>query len=182
VRKDTVETRVAWEGRSWRLNVLRYLFPDGTVKERGVIDHPGSVLIVPFENNQVLMLRQFRIALDSTILELPAGTREPGEEWLSCAQRELREETGFAAAKWISLGKVWPAPGITNEFMAVYLGRELTEAPLPADGDEEIEVVSFDFDELISMALSGELQDAKSVVGILRAAAYLKMLPQNQAK
>ena len=61
VRKDTVETRVAWEGRSWRLNVLSYLLPDGTVKERGVIDHPGSVLIVPFENNQVLMLRQFRL-------------------------------------------------------------------------------------------------------------------------
>ncbi len=180
VRKDTVETRVAWEGRSWRLNVLSYLLPDGSVKERGVIDHPGSVLIVPFANNKALMLRQFRIALDSTILELPAGTREPGEEWLSCAQRELREETGFGAANWISLGMVWPAPGITNELMAVYLGRELTEAPLSPDGDEEIEVVPLDFAELISMALNGELQDAKSVVGILRAAAYLKMLPQNQ--
>jgi ADP-ribose pyrophosphatase len=129
------------------------------------------------ESDQVFMLRQYRIALESTILELPAGTREPREEWLSCAQRELREETGFRAKDWTPLGKVWPAPGITNELMTIYLGTGLSEAPLPADGDEQIEVVPYDFAELISMALSGELRDAKSVIAILRAADYLNKLP-----
>lgn len=142
-----------------------------------MIDHPGSVVIVPIIDDKVLILRQFRIALESTILELPAGTKEREEEWLTCARRELREETGYGAESWISLGKVWPAPGITNELMAVYLARDLSPAPLAPDDDEEIEVVSYRFNDLVTMALNGELQDAKSVVGILRAAAFLGEVP-----
>ena len=147
------------------------------MKERAVIDHPGSVVIVPMDDEKVLILEQFRIALDSTILELPAGTREGEEEWLNCARRELREETGYRAENWVSLGKVWPGPGITNELMAVYLATDLSPAPLAPDADEQIEVVSYGFGELITKALNGELQDAKSVVAILRAAAYLDVIP-----
>jgi len=173
MKSKTFKSRTAWESRSWRLRVLEFTYPDGTSKERGVIDHPGSVVMVPIVGDDVLILRQYRIALESIILELPAGTKEPGEEWLLCAQRELREETGFRAENWTSLGKVWPAPGITNELMAVYLARDLSPDPLPADVDEEIEVVSYPLSDLVTMALNGDLQDAKSIVGILRAAAYL---------
>ena len=172
-----VRSRIAWQGRTWRFRVLEYSLPDGSVKERGVINHPGSVLIVPMVEEKVLILRQYRIALESTILELPAGTREPEEEWLTCAQRELREETGYRAEEWTALGKVWPGPGITDELMAVFLARDLSPAPLPADDDEQIEVVSYGLNELVKMALGGELQDAKSVVGILRAAAFLGAYP-----
>jgi ADP-ribose pyrophosphatase len=173
MENESYNSRTAWESRSWRLRVLEFSYPDGTVKERGVIDHPGSVVMVPVVGEDVLILRQYRIALESTILELPAGTKEPEEEWLPCAQRELREETGFRAEEWTPLGKVWPAPGITNELMAVYLARDLSPDPLPADGDEEIEVVTYPLSDLVRMAKNGALQDAKSVVGILRAAAYL---------
>ena len=123
---------------------------------------------------QVLMLSQYRLALEQWIMELPAGTREPGEEWLLCARRELREETGYQAESWRSLGQVWPAPGLSNELMAIYLASDLSEAPLPPDPDEEIEVRPYPLDELVAMALDGRLQDAKSVVGILRAVAALK--------
>jgi ADP-ribose pyrophosphatase len=133
--------------------------------------------MVPMDGENVRILRQYRIALKSTILELPAGTKEPEEDWLVCARRELREETGYRADQWTSLGKVWPAPGITNEVMAVYLARELSPAPLPPDADEEIEVVTYPFADLAAMALNGDLQDAKSVVAILRAAAYLGIIP-----
>ncbi len=119
------------------------------------------------------MLRQYRLSLNETILELPAGTREPDEEWLACAQRELQEETGYRAENWISLGHVWPAPGLTNEEMAIYLASSLSPAPLPADADEEIEVEKMALRDLAKMALDGRLMDAKSVVALLRAAAYL---------
>ena len=109
--------------------------------ERGVIEHPGSLVIVPLQDENVLMLKQYRLALDETILELPAGTRIWDEDWQTCAQREIREETGYRAAKWIPLGHVWPAPGITDELMAIYLAAELTWDPLPADEDEEIELL-----------------------------------------
>jgi len=176
------KSRTAWESRSWRFRVLEFAYPDGTVKERGVIDHPGSVVMVPMHGDSVKILRQYRIALESTILELPAGTKEPEEDWLVCARRELREETGYRADQWTSLGKVWPAPGITNEVMGVYLARELSPAPLPLDADEEIEVVSYPFTDLLAMALNGDLQDAKSVVAILRTAAYLEIIPDFEGR
>ena len=123
--------------------------------------------------DQVVMLRQYRLTLDTQILEVPAGTRREEESWADCAQRELREETGYRAGKWHDLGRVWPAPGITDEVMAVYLASELTPDPLPADVDEEIELVPMPLDVVIAMAVDGRLQDAKSIVGILRTAAYL---------
>jgi ADP-ribose pyrophosphatase len=144
-----------------------------TILERGIIDHPGSVVVVPMQGEEVLILRQYRLSLNETILELPAGTREPDEEWLACARRELQEETGHRAENWIPLGHVWPAPGLTNEEMAIYLASSLSPAPLPADADEEIEVEKMPLRELAKMALDGRLMDAKSVVALLRAAAYL---------
>jgi ADP-ribose pyrophosphatase len=166
-------SRIQWQGSSWRLRVIDQRLPDGSVAEKGVVDHPGSVLIVPVLGEQVLMLRQYRLSLDEWILELPAGSRESDEPWLACARRELREETGHRAAQWIELGRVWPAPGLTNELMAIYLAQDLTPAPLPGDADEEIEVQPMALEELVRMALDGRLRDAKSVVGILRAATQL---------
>ncbi|MEW5986797.1 MAG: NUDIX hydrolase [Chloroflexota bacterium] len=155
--------------------------PDGSTIERGHIEHPGSVVIVPLQGTEVLMLSQYRRSLGQTILELPAGTREWGEEWLLCAQRELREETGFQADQFVDLGRVWPAPGVTDELMAVYLALGLSYAPLPADFDEQIEVRPMALADLVKMALDGRLWDAKSVVAILRTAAYLGDSPLKES-
>jgi ADP-ribose pyrophosphatase len=176
VRNKPGDSKILWQGRSWRLRVVQLSLPDGANIEKGVIEHPGSVVIVPMMNDRVLMLHQYRLALGETILELPAGTRCWDEDFLACAQRELREETGYRAQRWTSLGQVWPAPGLTDEVMAVYLADDLSYAPLPADADEEIEVRPFPPSELKSMAIDGRLQDAKSIVGILRVTAYLDQL------
>jgi ADP-ribose pyrophosphatase len=121
------------------------------------------------------MLRQYRVALGQTIWELPAGTRGWEEPWEACAQRELREETGYSAGEFISLGEIWPIPGSSDELMRLYLVRELTPAPLPPDEDEELEVVPLPLAEAIAMCWDGRLQDAKTIVTLLRAAHLLEI-------
>ena len=173
---DLQQSRIVWQGK-WRLRVDTFRLADGGVYERGVIDHPGAVVLVPLlpgdDGLRVLMLRQYRPALERTILELPAGTREADEPWLVCAQRELREETGQRAATFTALGEVWAAPGLTNERMAVFLAEGLSGDPLPMDDDEQSTVEAWSLAELASMAIDGRLDDAKSVVGILRAARHV---------
>jgi len=171
-------SQIVWQGESWHLRVDTLPLPDGTAVTRGIIVHPGSVVLVPVRPSatglEVLMLRQYRLSLDSTILELPAGTRHWQEPWLACAQRELREETGFRAAQFSSLGEVWPAPGLTDEMMHIYLAQDLVPDPLPGDVDETIEVTPMPLAELVQMAQDGRLQDAKSVVALWRTAVYLR--------
>ncbi len=175
---DLQQSRIVWQGK-WRLRVDTFRLADGGVYERGVIDHPGAVVLVPLlpgdDGLRVLMLRQYRPALERTILELPAGTREADEPWLVCAQRELREETGQRAATFTALGEVWAAPGLTNERMAVFLAEGLSGDPLPMDDDEQITVEAWSLAELAAMAIDGRLDDAKSVVGILRAARHFSL-------
>ena len=172
------DSRIAWQGRSWRLLVQTSQSPDGSTIERGMVDHPGAVVLVPVRKTEdgyeVLMLQQYRRVLDESSLELPAGTREGQEPWLTCAQRELREETGYRAEHFHELGRCWPAPGLSNEVMSIYLATGLHPAPLPQDSDEIIEVRSFLLQDLVEMALNGQLHDAKSVVGILRTAYFLQ--------
>ncbi len=171
--QPTIRRRLAWQGPSWSLLEAELVYPDGVVLRRGLIDHPGSVLLVPLLGETVLLLRQYRLALDRTILELPAGTRQPDEPWEACAQRELREETGYRAGRLESLGAIWMAPGLSNERMALFLARDLQPDPLPGDRDEAIELTRLPLAELARRALDGELEDAKSGLAVLRAAARL---------
>lgn len=178
---ELINSRIAWEGK-WRVRVDTFRLAGGGHYERGAIEHPGAVVLAPLLTTEdgspaLLMLRQFRPALNQTILELPAGTRDPDEAWLACAQRELREETGYRAAEMISLGEVWAAPGLSNERMALFLAVGLTADPLPMDIDEEIVVEVWPLDELVAMAIDGRLDDAKSVAAVLRAAHYLAAQP-----
>jgi ADP-ribose pyrophosphatase len=163
-----------WQTESWRLELKEQTLPDGRTQQKAVVIHPGAVVLVPLLNNQVVMLRQYRLALDETIWELPAGTRHWDEDWLACAQRELREETGYRAAQFVSLGEIWPAPSASNERMALYLALDLTPDPLTPDDDEQFERRLRPLSELVDMAADGRLEDAKSIIGILRAARYLE--------
>ena len=127
------QSRIVWQGK-WRLRVDSFRLADGRLYERGVIEHPGAVVVVPLlpgdDGPRVLVLRQYRPALERTILELPAGTREGDEPWLECAQRELREDVVQAARD--GRFHVWAVSHI-NEGLELLTGRP-AGAP-DADGD-----------------------------------------------
>lgn len=169
-------SQLVWQGESWRLREYTLALPGSTAVTRGIVEHPGSVVLVPVrpsaQGPEVLMIRQYRLALKQTILELPAGTRGWEEDWELCAQRELREETGYRAGQITSLGDIWPAPGLSDEQMRIYLAQDLHPAPLPADADETITVTPLLLADLWQMTQDGLLPDAKSAVGILRAVTY----------
>ena len=198
------QSKVAWEGDAWRLRVDTLTALDGTEFDKGFIEHPGAVVLIPVRETdtstgststsststssvdglseettyfEVLMINQYRRAIDEYLLELPAGTREWEEDWLVCAQRELREETGYRADKIVLIGEFWPSPGLSSELMRLCLATGLHPDPLPGDVDEEIEVKPMRLDKLVDMAKNGQILDAKSIVGLLKAADYLAKQP-----
>ena len=157
---------------SWRhfSGVLRdTTLPNGVETTTFVLEHPGAVVILPItDSGSILFLSQYRPALNETILELPAGTLEAGEDPATCAARELIEETGFAAEKLIPLGKLLPAPGFCNEVQWCFAATGLNPASAPKDEDEVIEVREVKVSEMRRLIESGELTDAKSVALVMK--------------
>ncbi|MEO8394916.1 MAG: NUDIX hydrolase [Chloroflexota bacterium] len=170
----TLRTTNIYDGRIIKLDLLDVRLPDGKEARREVLRHPGAVAIVALdEAKNVLLVRQFRAAAGKVLLEIPAGTLNPGEVPLTCALRELQEETGFRAEKLEPLGGIYTAPGYTTEFIHLFYASGLSEAPLPQDEDEFVEVERVPFAESLAMIDRGEIADGKSVSGLLRVARLL---------
>ena len=164
----TLSSERIYEGRVIHLRVDTVRLPDGGLTRREIIEHRGAVALVAVdENDNVLLVRQFRKAAEQDLLEIPAGTLEPGENPLDCAQRELQEETGYRA-DWIDpLTGFYPCPGYSTEFIHVYVATGLHPSAAEHDDDEDIEVVRTPLNKALEMFGSGEICDAKSIVGLL---------------
>jgi ADP-ribose pyrophosphatase len=171
---ETLESRVTYEGPVFNLRHDRVQYPDGRRAKLDVIVHPGAVAILPFDaEGQVWFIRQYRHATGGQLLELPAGTLEPGEPPADCALRELREEIGMGARTITHLGGFYVAPGYTTEFLHAYLATELYPDPLEADADEFIEVVKLPFAEVERRLAAGEIQDGKSLAMLALVRTFL---------
>lgn len=158
-------------GRVFELRAETHRLADGRRLTVDAVRHPGAAAIVPLNHDgRILLLRQFRCVLNATIWEIPAGTLEPGEDPLEAARRELAEETGRSAARWESLGAVTPVPGYGDEVVHLYLARDLAPAPGRLDPDEILEVEAVAWEQALEMIDRGEIQDAKTITGILLAA------------
>ena len=141
------------------------------VYEREVVHHPGSAVIVPvFEDGMIALVRQYRHPAARYVLEAPAGTLRPGEDPETGAARELEEELGFAAGRLEKLSEFFVSPGFCAEKMWVYLATELTETQQQLDEDEVIEVVRIPFSQALGMITTGEIEDAKTIIGVMFAA------------
>ena len=141
---------------------------------REVCEHPGGVAVLPLlDSGEVICVKQFRYAFGKELLEIPAGKLEYGEEPLSCGIRELSEETGYSAKEIIPLGVLYPSPGYLTEKLYIYLARGLSEGEAHPDEGEFLQVVRKPLDELYKMVMQDEIHDAKTVIGILKAARLL---------
>lgn len=148
------------------------LLPNGKTGVREVADHPGGVAIVAVdEDDNVLTVKQYRYVFSRTLEEIPAGKLERGEDPDEAALRELREETGAIPAKFASLGKLIVSPGCYGEVLHLYLAEGLTFTQTEFDEDEFLTLERTPFDTMVQRVLSGEMEDAKTVAGILKVYA-----------
>jgi ADP-ribose pyrophosphatase len=164
---ELLDSRKVLEGHTLDVAVKRYRRADGTEVERQVVEHPGSVAILAYDDEVVYLVRQPREAVEEDgLLEIPAGTLDqPGESPLECAKRELAEECGLRAEEWRQLKLVHPSPGFLSEEVTIFAATELAEASGELDDDEQIEVVRLPRSE-IGTALE-ELTDATTVIALL---------------
>ena len=170
---ELLETIEVMQARKIRFERNRIKLPLGVEGTFGLIRHPGASLAVPITDaGRVVLLRQYRFAVQARLLEFPAGTLEDGEDPLESMQRELGEEAGYSAAVWDSLGPMLPCPGYSDEVIHCFLARQLTPLvnPPAGDEDEDLEVLEMTPAELDAALASGEeWLDGKSVTAWFRA-------------
>lgn len=167
-----------YTGKVINLDVDRVRFPDGSDGELEMIRHPGASAVVPFlseptgEDPQVLLIRQYRYAADGFIYEIPAGRLSPNEDPAECARRELQEETGCTAARMERLFTMYTTPGFTDEKIHLFMAVGLTQGESAREADEFVEVVPTSLSSALEMVRDGEIQDAKTALGLLFAAGF----------
>jgi ADP-ribose pyrophosphatase len=172
---ELLKSEILMKGRAFAIRRDILKTPDGRETKFEIIEHGGSVVIIPIdEKGNMLLVRQYRHATGQDLLELPAGTLDDEEEPGVCAAREIREETGMQAGTLIKLGDFYLAPGYSTEFMHVFLATDLSLNPLDADDDEFLSVESVPVAEAIQMAERGEIPDAKSLAALFLARSVLE--------
>jgi ADP-ribose pyrophosphatase len=149
--------------------------PNGSRTELAMVRHPGSAAVLAlFDDNTVLMERQYRHAVKDYLLEIPAGTMEAGELPLNCARRELEEETGYVAEEFVELSEVLLLPAYSDEKCYVYLARDLTLTHQNLDTDEIIDVVKYPIEDTMRMIDEGQIADALTILSLQMAWLYLQ--------
>jgi ADP-ribose pyrophosphatase len=174
-----INSRVALhEARVFRMVRENVTLDNGFAADVDYIEHPGAAAIVPLiAPGEVLLIKQYRHALKRYIWEIPAGTLDPAETVMNCARRELIEETGYAAEHWESLGEITPVPAYSDERVHLFLASGLTAAGQELDADEVLAVHRLPFARALGMIGQGQIQDAKSICGLLLAE---KRMPGSQ--
>ena len=164
--------REIWSGAVISVAEGTFVAPDGSEFERDLVHHPGAVSVVPVDGDEVVLVRQYRAAVDQLVLEIPAGKRDVvGEDPELTAHRELAEEVGLRAGKLEKLCEFYNSLGFSDELSHVYLGTELTEVPKDLQGVEEqhMTVERIRLDDVPALIATRELVDAKTVIGLLLA-------------
>jgi len=147
---------------------------NGITADLEFLEHPGATAVIAMTNDsRILLLKQYRHSLREYIWEIPAGTIDPQESVISCAKRELIEETGFSAGQWQHLAEITPVPGYSNERIYIYLATDLHLSGQDLDHDEIISVHQVNFKEAFAMIKQGEIRDAKSITGLYLAFEWL---------
>ncbi|MBC2723422.1 NUDIX hydrolase [Desulfosporosinus sp.] len=165
-QEERLEGEVLFEGRMLRLDRDTVRLPNGLQTSREVVRHPGAVGIVAIQDQELLLVRQYRYAIAQETLEIPAGKLDPKEPPLECAVRELREETGYRGTME-HISTFYTTPGFTDEVMHLFLARDLVWDPLTPDDDEFIGVERISWEDAVQGVHQNKFNDAKTILGIL---------------
>ena len=163
-----------YKGKIIDLSVETVTLPNGATADLEVITHPGAAAVVPMKDDRtVIMVRQYRHAVGGFIYEIPAGKLHPGEDPRDCAAREVEEETGYKVGRLEPILSFLTTPGFTNEIIHIFAGHELSPGTQNLGADEVLEIVEMPFAQAIARINDGEIQDAKTIIGL--QAVWLKM-------
>jgi ADP-ribose pyrophosphatase len=169
-----VSSKRIYDGHIVNLRVDEVKLENGKTAKREIVEHRGATAIVPIlEDGRVVLVRQYRYAAATELLEIPAGTLEPDEAPENCARRELEEETGFKCREIKKMMEIFLAPGYSTEKIHIYLATGLSEAKMRLEEDERINVEKVPISTALEMVSSGKIQDAKTISGLYVAARFL---------
>lgn len=168
MEEKIINWKEVFRGKLLTLKVAEVELANGVVSTREVVQHRGAVAILPIlPSGGILLVSQFRLPAGKALLEIPAGTLDPQEEPLICAQRELKEETGYVAGRWQKLASVFLAPGYSTERIHIFLAEELSPGEMSPDQDEILSLKRFPLPQLLKMIEEGEIEDAKTIIALL---------------
>jgi ADP-ribose pyrophosphatase len=166
--EKTLSSKLVYDGRAVKLRVDTVKTPGGRKTTREIVEHSDCVAIVALDDEEnVLLVSQFRKPVEKELLEIPAGGIEPGEKLEECVRREMREETGFLPQKVERLGGFYSSPGYCTEYLHFFLATELISSPLQAEDSESIRVVRVRLGDVLGLIDSGSICDAKSIAALL---------------
>jgi len=174
-----LESKRIHSGRVIDLDVDTVRFPDGSTGQLEVIRHPGASAVVPFASDPrgadptILLIQQYRYATNGSLIEIPAGRLNPGEDPRVCAQRELLEEVGVKAGRLERLTTIWTTPGFTDERIHLFWAADLTAGQHAREPDEFIEVTPTPLSEVLKLIRSGVISDAKTIVALFFVAGFV---------
>ncbi|WP_035270446.1 NUDIX hydrolase [Desulfitibacter alkalitolerans] len=173
-RENTISSQCFFEGRILRLRVDKVELKGGRIGQREIVEHPGAVAIVAItQDKKVLLVTQYRKPMEKELMEIPAGKLEKNEIPLSCAQRELLEETGYVANNWQELLAVYTSPGFSNEKVVIFLATDLSRTlNTPMDTEEISHLDLLPLGEVIDLIKENKIEDAKTAAGILAAKVF----------
>ncbi len=173
--EKTVKSEEIFQGNIVHLRVDQVEMPDGSLASREIVGHPGGVGVVALtDENQVILVKQFRKPLEKVTLEIPAGKLDPGEDHRICGMRELEEETGLCAKEFTYMGFIYPSAGFTDEVTHVYLATGLYQGKANLDQDEYLDVFKMPLNEVVDKIMKNEICDAKTVMGVLKVQYQLQ--------
>lgn len=175
MKEKELKREYKFNGRIVNLRVDEVLTPEGNIAEREIVEHPGGVGIVALTDaREIYMEWQYRRPYDDIVYEIPAGKLEKGEDPLVCAKRELEEEIGLKAKNFEFLGESYASPGFCDETLRLYLATGLYKGEINRDPDEVLLVDKVPLSVLVDKAMSGEIKDGKSLIGILKTNEYIR--------
>ena len=167
--EKTLNKNYIYNGKIINLRVDDALLPDGKTAKREIVEHNGGVCVAAITNNdEILLVKQFRYPYGEVIYEIPAGKRDGNEDPLACGKRELKEETGATAKTYISLGELYPTPGYCGEIIWIFAAKDLDFGETNPDEEEFVEAIRVPFSDALKMVMNGEIKDAKTQTAILK--------------